>query len=45
MWYQYFCRRPLLLCMQSKKIGELGPENDFIKQYFKRGFRYESILV
>ena len=44
MWYQYCCRRPLLLWMWSKKLVNYD-ENDFIEYYFKRDFRYESILV
>ena len=31
----------------ARKLGnyDLGDNNDFVEYYFKRGFRYESILV
>ena len=47
MWSQYYCRRPLLLCMWSKELVncDLRDKNDFIEYYFKRDFRYGSILL
>ena len=47
MWYQYCCRRPLPFCVSSKEVGGLWSERweRLYRYYFKRGFRYESILV